>query len=185
MRTSSTTMSGVLAIALAAMPGIVLAQDGGSEELPVPAYVTATDAYAGGFVVDFDYQRLDWGTRQTTGVSYETTSNDPRIAGHIDMVFTYDTAASDSDMGRGLGLARLTNDGGSWIGPVHVIYYPDGTEFRYALMEGQGGYEGLSYAMTNFLDGEGGEQPQGLIWEGELPTLPAVESLPELESVPD
>jgi hypothetical protein len=179
------TMAGILAIALAATPGAILAQDGDAEELPVPAYLTATDTETGTFVVPFDYERFDWGTRQSAGLRYQTTSDDPRAAGDIDMVFTYDTASSDSDMGRGVGLARLTNDGGSWIGPVHVIYYPDGSEARFAVLEGQDGYAGLSYAMTNFLDGQGGEQSQGLIWEGELPPLPDSESLPDLESVPD
>ena len=36
------------------------------------------------------------------------------------------------------------NEGGSFEGPVNVVYYPDGSEFRMALMEGKGGYEGLT-----------------------------------------
>jgi len=48
-----------------------------------------------------------------------------------------------------------------------------------ALMEGKGGYEGLSYSMTNLIDPVGRGQPQGLIWEGDMPPLPDAELLPD------
>ncbi len=82
-------------------------------------------------------------------------------------------------VGRGTGLVRLVNEGGTFEGPLYVVCYPDGSELRMALMEGQDGYEGLTSTMTNFLSPSGEGQPQGLIWEGEAPPLPDADALPE------
>lgn len=177
MRTSVKAIAGVLALALAAAPGAVLAQTGDPEELPLPAYWTSTEERTGGFSVETDITSFPWGFRRTVGFSVEATADDPRVTGEIDVVFTYDTALIE-DIGRGVGLARLANDGGSWVGPIHVLYYPDGSEFRFIRLEGQGGYEGLTLLETNFVDNTGRERPQGLIWEGEVP-------LPDLDSLPD
>ncbi len=48
-----------------------------------------------------------------------------------------------------------------------------------ALMDGQDGYAGLSYSMTDFISPAGDGQMQGLIWEGEAAPLPDADALPE------
>jgi hypothetical protein len=110
------------------------------------------------------------------GFSVIVESTDPRITGDLDVIYTYDQSGA---IGRGAGLARLVNDGGVWQGPLTVLYYPDGTEFRIAVMEGNGEYEGLTYVTTNSLDVSGVGQPQGLIWEGGMPPVPDAEQLPD------
>jgi hypothetical protein len=177
MRTTAKSIAGILALALAATPGAVIAQAGDAEDMPVPAYWTSIEERAGAISVDPNPQQFDWGYRSTTGFKVKVTGDDPRVAGDIDVVFTHDRVLGQ-DIGRGLGIARLVNDGGSWVGPVHVLFYPDGSEFRFIRLEGQGGYEGLTLLETNFVDSTGREQPQGLIWEGEVP-------LPDLASLPD
>ena len=178
MRTQRMILSGAVALALAMAPAAVAAQASDPEAPAPPSHWTGSTTSGPGFSVpNGEVGFFDWGYRTTMGLTFALESDDPRAAGDLQMVYVLDWS-DKHDIGRGTGLARLTNEGGSFIGPVNVIYYPDGSEFRMALMEGQGGSDGLTYSMSNFLDGEGGEQSQGLIWEGEPPALPDAELLP-------
>ncbi len=177
MRTNRTTLAAMLSIALAVLPGAVAAQSA-DEELETPSYWTGTESamssqgVPGGEVAGFP-----WGYRTTVGVRATSEADDPRASGDLTMVLFYDDAGA-YDIARATGLVRLANEGGAFQGPIHVFYYPDGSEFRMALLEGQEGYEGLTLSMTNFLDPSGEGQPQGLIWEGEVP-VPDADLLPE------
>ena len=82
-------------------------------------------------------------------------------------------------MSRGTAIARLVNEGGSWLGPVYWTYYPDSSEFFMAMMDGQDGYDGLTLTMTRVISPTGEEHCQGLIWEGDPPALLDTGSLPE------
>jgi hypothetical protein len=126
-------------------------------------------------------ERFEWGIRHAVGFRVESESTDPRVTGEIDVIFTLDEARDSEigEIGRGTGVARLTNEGGSWLGPLYVIYYPDGSEFRYAIMEGSGGYEGLTSTMTNYSGLDKAGQPQWIIWEGDPPPVPDADLLPE------
>ena len=94
------------------------------------------------------------------------------------MALVWDYTGTSRGMGHGTGVSRLVNEGGSFEGIVHAVSYPNGSEFRMGLMEGQDGYEGLTLTMTDFIDPSGEGQPQGLIWEGEAPPLPDADVLP-------
>ena len=178
MRTNRTVLAGVLTLALAIVPTVAAAQTG-DEEPSTPSYWTSTYTQGPRFAVPDGEVGYDvWGYRTTMGLTYTAEADDPRASGDISIVFVHDWSTK-AELGRGLGLSRLVNEGGSFEGPINVVYYPDGSEFRMALMEGQGGYEGLSYTMTNHLDPSGNGQTQGLIWEGDLPELPNVDMLPE------
>jgi hypothetical protein len=176
MRTAKMTGAGLVTLALTLTPGVTMAQSEADEMLPTPTYLTGTEQDAGLFSVDSNTEVFPWGTRETVGFSRVVESTDPRIMGDLDVVYTYDQAGA---LARGTGLARLVNDGGEWQGPVTILYYPDGDEFRIAVMEGSGGYEGLTYVMTNSVDVYGVGQPEGLIWEGGLPPVPNAEQLPD------
>lgn len=177
MRTNRTVLAGVLALTLTAVPGVVAAQI--DVEQSAPSHWTAVETRGPSFgVPDAGIEFFDWGYRTTSGITFKSESDDPRASGDIAMVYVMDWS-DEYGLGRGTGLARLVNQGGSFEGPVHVVYYPDGSEFRMALMAGRDGYEGLTYTMTNFLDPSGNGQSQGLIWEGEAPALPDADMLPE------
>ena len=178
MRTAKMTGAGLvtLALTLTLTPGIMMAQSEADEMLPTPTYLTGTEQGDRYFSVDGDTEVFPWGTRRTVGFSVIVESTDPRITGDLDVVYTYDEAGA---LTRGSGLARLVNDGGVWQGPATVLRYPDGDEFRIAVMEGSGGYEGLTYVTTNSIDAYGVGQPEGLIWEGGLPPMPDAEQLPD------
>ena len=176
MRTAKMAGGGLLTLALTLTPGIMMAQSEADEVLPTPTYLTGTEQDARYFSVDSDTEVFPWGTRRTVGFSVIVESTDPRITGDLDVVYTYDEAGA---LTRGSGLARLVNDGGVWQGPATVLRYPDGDEFRIAVMEGSGGYEGLTYVTTNSTDAYGVGQPEGLIWEGGLPPMPDAEQLPD------
>lgn len=178
MRTDRATLTGVLALTFAVLPAVAAAQTV-DEESSAPSHWTAVETSGPNFAVpDAGIDLYPWGYRQTMGLTFTSESDDPRASGDIDMVYVIDWS-DEYDLGRGIGLARLVNEDGSFEGPVNVVYYPDGSEFRMALMEGKGGYEGLTYSMTNYLDPSGKGQSQGLIWEGEAPPLPDADALPE------
>ena len=112
-------------------------------------------------------------------MTYTSDADDPRASGDVTVALVWDyTGLSATDMGHGTGISRLVNDGGSFEGTVHAIAYPDGSEFRMALMDGQGGYEGLTMTMTQAISPSGEGPAQGLIWEGEAPLLPDADALP-------
>ena len=179
MRTVRGTCSVLIALALSAAPVATAGQSSDADADTTPAYSTATERQTDMWgVPGTPTERFDWGIRRTFGFSVETDSTDPRLSGDMDVVFTLDEAR-DSQAGRGTGVARLTNDGGSWIGPLYVVTYPDGSEFRYAIMEGRGSYEGLTSTMTNFIGAGESGQPQLIIWAGDPPPVPDAELLPE------
>lgn len=179
MRVTRMVTAGVLSLTVMIAPATVAAQSADTEPPDTPSYWTSTEIMGPGFAVsDTDTESFPWGYRQTLGLTYDSRSDDPRAAGHGTIVYVLDWS-DEYDLGRGTGLVRLVNDGGSFEGPLHVVYYPDGSEFRLAIMEGRDGYEGLTFTMTNYLDPSGIGQPQGLIWEGEMPSLPDAELLPD------
>ena len=104
-------------------------------------------------------------------------ATDPRASGDASVALVWDY--TPSGMGRGTGVTRLVNEGGSWEGTAHAVAFPDGTEFRMVLSDGQDGYEGLTLTMTDFVSPSGEEQVQGLIWKGEAPPLLDADALPE------
>ena len=179
MRTNRTALAGALAIILAIAPGTVAAEAADGEEPSAPSYWTSTETSGPMFsVTGGESGAFPWGTRTTRGFTVTSEATDPRASGDITVVYVVDWS-DKYDVGRGIGLARLVNEGGSFEGPIHVAYYPDGSEFRMVRMEGQAGYEGLSLVMTTHLDNTGEGRPQGLIWEGEPPSLPDANALPE------
>jgi len=155
-----------MSIALVLAPGTIAARSAG--DVPAVSHWTSTETEEERFYVDGPVEVLPGGYRTTVGVTLQVNADDPRASGDLTMVFVYDYAPTS--VGRGLGIARLVNEGGSFQGSVHFAYYPDGSAFRLALMEGQGGYEGLAYTMTSYIDSSGEGQTQGLIWEGEVPS---------------
>lgn len=177
MRTNRTTLAAMLSIALAVVPGAVAVQS--ADEQPATAsHWTGTDTEGQGFPVpDGETGYFDWGYRTTVGKTYTVEADDPRAAGVVSVALVIDFA--DNGISRGVGPGRLVNEGGSWEGTVHFFGYPDGSMVRMALMDGQDGYAGLSYSMTNFISPSGEEQAQGLIWEGDVPQLSAADALPE------
>lgn len=172
MRTNRTTLAAVLSIALAVAPGAVAAQSA-DEQLATPSYWTGTQTEGEPFpVLDGPVEVIPGGYRTTVGLTFTAETDDPRASGVLEVALVFDY--TPTEMARGTGVSRLVNEGGSWEGTVDAISYPDGSEFRMALMDGQDGYEGLTLTMTNFIDGSGEEHVQGLIWEGEaLPRLDA------------
>jgi hypothetical protein len=178
MHANRTALAALLSIGLAVVPSAAAAQTADTEPAAV-SYWTATETVGPRFVPPgAEVEFFDWGYRNTMGLTYDIEADDPRAAGTVSIVFVFDQPRGGS-MGRGTGIARLVNEGGTFEGPLHVVYYPDGSEFRMALMEGHGGYEGLAYSMTNYISPTGEEQSQGLIWEGEPPPVPAVDMLPD------
>lgn len=178
MRTSRTTLAAMLSLALAIVPAAAVAQAADGEPA-TPSYFTSTETRLPDFQVPAgEFGSNSFGYRSTVGLKVVAEADDPRASGDITAIFTYDMSYN-GDIGRGTGLARLVNEGGTFEGPLHVVYYPDGSEFRMAMLEGQDGYEGLTYVMTNFLDPSGNGKPQGLIWEGDPPALPDADALPE------
>jgi len=177
MRTNRTTLAALLSISLAVVPCAAAAQ--ATDEAPAtPSHWTGTNTQGLNFTVpDVYVEFFDWGYRSPMGLTFTQEADDPRAAGEVKMVYYYDLALGSS-MGRGTGLARLVNDGGAFQGPVHVVYYPDGSEFRMSLMEGQDGYEGLALVMTDVISPSGEANTQGLIWEGQAP-VPDADLLPE------
>lgn len=177
MRANRTTIAAMLSIALAVAPSVVAAQ-AADEELKTPNYWTSIDTEVPGFTVPGgETATFDWGYRTTVGRSYTVEADDPRISGDVDIALVFDFA--NSGMFRGVGRSRNVNEEGTFEGTVHVVGYPDGSQFRMVVAEGKDGYEGLTYTMTSFLDPSGEGQTQGLIWEGEAPPLPDADALPE------
>ena len=177
MRTNRSAIASLLALSLAIVPATVAVAEADGE-LTTPSHWTGTETQGPNFAVpDGDVGFSDSSYRTTIGLTYTAEADDPRASGDISIVLVYDWS-STVDLGRATGLARLVNEGGSFEGPINVVYYDDGSEFRMALMEGKDGYEGLSYSMTNFLDASGSGKSQGLIWEGEPPALPSADQLP-------
>lgn len=176
MRTNRTTLATVLSIALAVMPGAAAAQSA-AEELATPSYWTGMNTEGDMFPVEGPVEVIPGGYRTTVGLTYTATADDPRASGDVAVALVYDY--TPSGMGRGSGVTRLVNEGGSWEGTAHSISYPDGAEFHMALMDGQDGYEGLNLVMTNSISPSGEEHVQGLIWEGEAPPLLDADALPE------
>ena len=179
MRTTRMMIAGAVALAVMLAPGAATAQSADTEDLPLPAHWSGSVTSGPRFAVPgTEAELFPWGNRTTVGLTYTNESDDPRATGDLAIVFTVDWSGGNQ-MGRGTGLARLVNQGGSFEGPLNVIYYPDGSEFRMALMDGKDGFEGLTYSMTNYLDPLGRGQSQGLIWEGEMPPIPDAEALPD------
>jgi hypothetical protein len=168
MRTNRITLAAALSIVLAILPCTVAAQ-AADETPPTPSYWTSTETDWQDFVIpDAKFESFPWGYRNTVGFSVTQEASDPRASGDITVVYAVDQSRGDPLLGRGAGRFRLVNEGGAFEGTIDVIYFPDDSEFRMALAEGKDGYEGLTLAMTNFLEPGGEGQPQGLIWEGEL-----------------
>lgn len=180
MRTARMMLAGMLTLAMSTVPATVAAQVDDAEPPVSPAHWTGDEVAEPSFSVTggSGYESFPWGYRTTLGVAATARSDDPRAAGDLEIVFTLDWSEG-LNLGRGTGLARLVNEGGSFEGPVNVVYYPDGTEFRMAIMEGKDGYEGLTYSMTNVIDPIDGGLSQGLIWEGDVPPLPDAQLLPD------
>lgn len=179
MRTVRGTCTVLIALALSAAPVATAAQSSDADADSAPAYSTGTERQTDMWVVPgATVERFPWGVRNTVGLSMESESTDPRVTGEIEVVFTFDEVRA-SKMGRGTGVVRLVNDGGSWLGPLYVIYYPDGSEFRYAIMEGSGDYEGLTSTMTNYIGPDQIGQPQSIVWAEDPPPVPDAEMLPE------
>lgn len=180
MRTKRTMLSAILSIALAVVP-IAVAAQATDEELATPSHWTGTNTQLPNWIPPgAEIEFFPWGYRNTAGLTFNIEADDPRAAGEVNMVYVYDISDGEYVMGRGTGIARLVNDGGTFEGPVYVIDYPDGSEFRMSLMDGQDGYEGLALSMTDFISpGSAAGHPQGLIWEGEAPPIPDPDALPE------
>ena len=176
MRTNRTTLAAVLSIALALVPGAVAAQSA-DEQPATPSYWTATQTQGDGFFVPGPVETLPGAYRTSVGLTYTVEATDPRASGDASVALVWDY--KPAGMGRGTGVTRLVNEGGSWEGTAHAIAFPDGTEFRMVLSDGQDGYEGLTLTMTDFVSPSGEEQVQGLIWEGEAPPLLDEDVLPE------
>lgn len=180
MHTNRTTLAAVLSIALAVAPGAVASQTADEEPGPV-SYWTGTNTEGQSFpVLSDEVGVIPGGYRTTVGLTYTAEADDPRASGDVAVAMVWDyTGISGDSLGHGTGVTRLVNKDGSFVGTAQAIAYPDGSEFRMSVMEGQDGYEGLNLTMTQFVDPAGEGQPQGLIWEAEAPTMPSVEMLPE------
>jgi hypothetical protein len=176
MRTNRITFAVVLSIALAVVSSAVAAQST-DEDLATPSYWTGTQTEGDGFFVDGPVGTIPGGFRTTVGLTYTAEASDPRAAGDAWLALVYDY--TPSGMEYGVGPSRLVNEGGSWEGTAHATAYPDGSEFRIALMDGRDGYEGLTLTMTNYIDPSGGENVQGLIWKGDAAPLLDASVLPE------
>ena len=177
MRTNRTTRAAVLSIALVLAPGVGAAQSADEEPAAVSHWTSSPTALQSLGVSGGPQGFFDWGYRTTMELTGTVDADDSRASGDLTMVIVMDFA--DNGMFRGEGRSWLVNDDGTFEGTVNVIHYADGSEFRMVLAEGKDGYEGLSFAMTEFLDPTGEGQEQGLIWEGEIPPVPDASALPE------
>ena len=178
MRTNRTTLAAVLLTTLVVVPATAVAQSADEESAPV-SHLTCTNTDGPSFTPgELEMGRFDWGYRSTVGRTFTADASDPRASGDIAAALVYDSTG-DNEMSRGTAIARLVNEGGSWLGPVYWMYYPDRSEFFMAMMDGQDGYDGLTLTMTRVISPTGEEHCQGLIWEGDPPALLDTGSLPD------
>jgi hypothetical protein len=152
-----------LRLALAALSTVTLV---GGTLGTVAAQSDAEDQYLTGtmtFVEEIEIgtsSEVD-GVLQTRGASavYDLEMSDPRVSG----AYTSRDVAVDGygDLRLAFaGMAELVNDDGSWTGDWHGIFQPAmGWQLLYEL-EGQGGFEGLTF----FLHGASPELDDG-VWE--------------------
>jgi hypothetical protein len=107
-------------------------------------------------------------------------SSDPRVSGRAKITVNYDAYPDEAGLVGAtqvrFGEMRLVNDDGEWNGHFAGSMTSFGFMQTYWL-EGEGGYEGLSYVVT--AGGNGNVwRSQGLIYPGETPPMGKGPSLP-------
>jgi hypothetical protein len=94
-------------------------------------------------------------------------ANDSRISGQWQQVLT--NRVFPGDIGVKSAIVRIDNDEGAWVGTFHGFAGRNSANKEWNVLEGEGGYEGLTAV---FLWSGNGSTLEGVIVPGELPPLP-------------
>ena len=94
-------------------------------------------------------------------------ASDPRVTGRATTAWS-----CDCQFGVGSptwGTYELASPDGSWIGPRHGTRAMDGSGHSFAVLEGTGAYEGLTYMVDWTQEPDGTTELEGVIFEGAPP----------------
>ncbi len=142
-------------------------------ELPTNADVarftshwTMSAEYQDGTITATDYGEA------IRGQHYEFTvaASDPRASGKLTVttnIDIYDPASGSYSAVVMAGTQILQNEGGAWEGVFHSFDYPGTPDTQgHSVLQGTGGYEGLTL-VTTYVDNVG----EGLIFPGSMPEV--------------